>query len=71
MNLSTSVKELQFKKVTNITYKVHRALNTPLISDVEILKPSNTKENNIKLVFSDLKNGEQECEVIFCTVHLL
>ncbi|RHZ62902.1 hypothetical protein Glove_334g80 [Diversispora epigaea] len=32
---------------------------------------SNAEENSIKLAFPGLKNGEQECEVIFCTIHLL
>ncbi|RHZ58975.1 hypothetical protein Glove_366g25 [Diversispora epigaea] len=31
---------------------------------------SNIEEKSIKLVFPGLINGEQECEVIFCTVHL-
>ncbi|RHZ76598.1 hypothetical protein Glove_195g8 [Diversispora epigaea] len=31
---------------------------------------SNIEEKSIKLAFPGLINGEQECEVIFCTVHL-
>ncbi|RHZ71904.1 hypothetical protein Glove_249g14 [Diversispora epigaea] len=127
IDLSTSVKEFRLKEVTNITHKVRRALNAPLINSThktnrydyrlftlyicneygcwdvgthffvsnedldtisEVLKivqrfavrwkpryflqdQSNAEKNSIKLAFPGLKNGEQECEVIFCTVHLV
>ncbi|RHZ85353.1 hypothetical protein Glove_66g168 [Diversispora epigaea] len=32
---------------------------------------SNVEANSIKLAFPGLRNGEQECDTIFCTVHLL
>jgi hypothetical protein len=32
---------------------------------------SNIKSNSIKMAFPGLQNGEQECNVIFCTVHIM
>ncbi|CAB4490569.1 unnamed protein product [Rhizophagus irregularis] len=32
---------------------------------------SNIESNSIKMAFPGLKNGEQECEVFFCTVHIV
>ncbi|RHZ85584.1 hypothetical protein Glove_64g118 [Diversispora epigaea] len=32
---------------------------------------SNVEANGIKMAFLELKNGEQECDTIFCTVHLV
>ena len=32
---------------------------------------SNIESNSIKAAFSGLKNGEQECDIIFCTVHIM
>ena len=32
---------------------------------------SNTETNSIKLAFPGLKNGEQECDTLICTVHLV
>lgn len=32
---------------------------------------SSVEENSIRLAFLGLKNGEQECDVIYCTVHLV
>jgi hypothetical protein len=32
---------------------------------------SNIESNSIKMAFSGLQNGEQECDVIFCTVHIM
>jgi hypothetical protein len=32
---------------------------------------SNIESNAIKMAFPGLKNGEQECEIFFCTVHVM
>ncbi|RHZ62891.1 hypothetical protein Glove_334g17 [Diversispora epigaea] len=32
---------------------------------------SNIEANSIKMAFPEFKNGEQECDTIFCTVHLV
>ncbi len=32
---------------------------------------SNIESNSIKMAFPGLNNGEQECDVIFCTVHIM
>lgn len=32
---------------------------------------SNIESNSIKIAFPGLKNGEQECDIIFCTVHIM
>ena len=32
---------------------------------------SNVKSNSIKMAFPGLKNGEQECDIFFCTVHVM
>jgi len=32
---------------------------------------SNIESNGIKMAFLGLENGEQECDIIFCTVHIM
>ena len=32
---------------------------------------SNIESNSIKMAFPGLKNGEQECDIFFCTVHVM
>lgn len=32
---------------------------------------SNIESNSIRMAFPGLKNGEQDCDVIFCTVHIM
>ncbi len=32
---------------------------------------SNVESNSIKIAFSGLKNGKQECDIFFCTVHVM
>ncbi|RHZ63302.1 hypothetical protein Glove_330g7 [Diversispora epigaea] len=92
LDLSSSVKELRRKEVTNIKSKVYKLQNTYLTEDSDTVakalkiiqrfvcswKPryflsdqSNVKANGIAIAFSGLSKGEQNCEVIFCTVYVI
>ncbi|RIA81772.1 hypothetical protein C1645_836427 [Glomus cerebriforme] len=121
LDLDECVKELRWKEVMNIKYKIRGPLDTHLVSnsrreldiqeaisflknkgylieryeipdlstydtivaclpcmfailmDVRTLGPtfSNIEFNAIKIAFLDFKNGEQECDILFCTVHVM
>ncbi|RHZ62875.1 hypothetical protein Glove_334g13 [Diversispora epigaea] len=61
MDLSTSVKELRLKEITNITYKICRTLDVPLIVEVDMSKKIISKKiaENQQLVVNELMERTQ------------